>query len=99
MKTRLDFMRRTSLKTLAFGIALFTLASASYADWVAFNDTVAAAGTSANATTNDIRLQTSGFLKNIVNGTNLPVTLAITRGGTGIFDTSFGNSPPVGSPL
>src|SRR5258706_16083162 len=99
MKTRLDFMRRTFFKTLAFGIAILSLASASYADWVAYNDQLAGSGTSPNATTNDIRNQTSGFLKNVANAANLPVTLSVTRAGTGISYTLSGNIPPSGSPL
>src|SRR2546423_2768847 len=99
MKTRLDFMRRTSLKTLAFGIALFTLTSASYAQWVAFNDQGAGAGTSPNATTNDIFAQSSGPLRNIANGANLPAILTIARAGTGFFYVNSGATPPPGSPL
>src|SRR5437016_3891446 len=100
MKTRLDFMRRTSFKTLAFGIAILSLASASYADWVAFNDNIpSSTATSPNATTNNIRLQTSSFLKDIVAGTNLPVTLAITHSASGLNYTPFGQNPFPNTPL
>src|SRR3954470_10447855 len=104
MKTRLDFMRRTTLKTLAFGIALLSLASASHADWVAFNDNIPSYGgttalTSPNATTNNIRLQTSSFLKEITTGTNLPVRLAITHSASGLSYSAFGGNPVSGTPL
>src|SRR3954453_11716485 len=81
MNTRSDLMRRTPITLATFGMALLALASVSVsrADWVAFNDHVPGTGTSTNATTNNIRSQTIGPLKNIVNGTNLPVTLAITH--------------------
>src|SRR2546428_13271535 len=67
--------------------------------WVAYNDQLAGSSTSPNATTNDIRQQTSGPLKNIANGTNLAVTLSITHSNSGVFYTTFGMIPPAGSPL
>lgn len=92
-------MRRTSLKTLAFGISLIGLATVSNAQWVAFNDHAHGGGTSAFATTNNIRLQQSGPLKNILNGTNLPVVLSITNnGGSGITFALNGVNPAVGTP-
>jgi len=59
-------MRRSSIKSAAFGMALLALASVSHADWVAYNDHVPGvlgSQTHTNATTNNIRLQTSGPLK------------------------------------
>src|SRR5438874_3261174 len=99
MKTRLDFMRRTSFKTLAFGIAILSLASFSYADWVAFNDNIPGPATSPNATTNNIRLQMSGPLKDVVAGTNLPVTLSVTHSATGLNFIAFGLNPAPNTPL
>src|SRR2546425_1068541 len=99
MKTRFDFMRRTFLKTLAFGIAILSLASASHADWVAFNDNIPGPGTAPNTTTNNIRLQTSGLLKEIVTGTNVPATLSITHSASGVIYTAFGQNPFPNTPL
>src|SRR3954462_14870371 len=97
MKTTSDFMSRISLSTIA--LSLFAFTAVSRADWVAFNDHSPGSGTSTNATTNSIRLQTSGPLKNIANGTNLPATLAITTSGTGITYNNSGASPAAGNPL
>src|SRR5258706_5259858 len=102
MKTRSDLMRRTSLKTLAFGMAIVGTTFISQAQWVAYNDHAPGSigtQTHTNATTNNIRLGTSGPLKNIANGTNLPVTLSITRSGTGISYATLGASPLSATPL
>src|SRR3954451_24204673 len=87
-----------------FGVflALFCLAGMARADWVAFNDHVPGTSgtqTHINTTTNNIRLQSSGFLKNIANGSNLPVVLSITRNGSGVTFGNGGSSPVVGTPL
>jgi len=93
-------MRRTYLKTLALGAAFVGFASLSPAQWVAYNDHVPSSGTSPNATTNNIRLGTTGPLKNIATGASLsPVNLAITKSGTGITYTISGASPVAGTPL
>jgi len=92
-------MRRTSIKSAAFGMAFLALASLSHADWVAFNDHVPGTGTAANTTTNNIRLGTSGPLKNIVSGTNLPVNLAITHTASGLSYTASGAGPAPNTPI
>src|SRR5439155_20879454 len=89
---------RKAILVAAVSMTLLTGATAK-GQWVAYNDQIAGATTSPNATTNDIRQQTTGPLKNVANGTNLPVILSITRSEIGLFYTSFGNAPPVGSPL
>src|SRR5258705_1426617 len=102
MKTRSDFMRRTSLKTLAFGMAITGFTFLSQAQWVAYNDhSPGSIGTQTapNTTTNNIRLQTSAPLKNSTNGAVLPVNLAITRSGTGISYANLGANAQGGTPL
>jgi len=92
----LDLVPRPGI-TLSLAMALFGFSAR--AEWVAYNDHVPGSGTSPNATTNNIRLQTSGFLKEITTGTNLPVTLSITRSGLGITYTISGTGPAPGTPL
>jgi uncharacterized delta-60 repeat protein len=90
-----------------FAICLATLAVGSVArgQWVAFNDHDSGPGTSPNATLyNNLGAEsgTGGFLKNILTGTNLPVTLTITtNAGTAssIKLDSSGPSPATGTPL
>src|SRR5690242_3490776 len=99
MKTTPNIMRRTYLKTLALGAAFVGFASLSPAQWVAYNDHVPGSGTSPNATTNNIRVGNTGFLKNISTGASLaPANLAITKSGTGITYTISGAGPVVGTP-
>src|SRR3954468_9105813 len=69
------------------------------ADWVVYNDHSPGSGTSPNATTNNIRLQTISPLKEITTGSNLPVPLSITRAGTGVTFNNSGASPGAGTPM
>jgi len=80
-------------------IALFIATAVSRADWVAFNDNTPGPTTHPNATTNNIRLQMSGPLKDITTGTNLPVTLAITHSSSGLTYSTFGLNPVANTPL
>src|ERR1051325_2115142 len=105
MKTTSDFMPRISLKTFALATALLASTSISRADWVAFYDhTPGTIGTQthSNATTLKIPSSTNGpvstnlVLKEITTGTNIGVTLTISRTGTNIFYTAGGASPAAG---
>src|SRR6185503_15450940 len=42
---------------------------------------------------------TNGFLRNIANGTNLPVTVTITRSAAGVGYNGNGAAPSAGTPL
>ncbi len=84
---QLSFRSRIFLRALASLFALLSccvLEVRALAGWVAFNDHAAGTGTHVNATrwnafnTAGGAPGSSGFLKNIVSGANLPVTLAIT---------------------
>lgn len=80
--------------TILFGVA--------HAQFVAFNDHAPGPGTSTNATTWDIfgnAPGSTGPLKNIVTGANLPVILTITRTDSGISGASTQGSPADGTPL
>src|SRR5262245_50970307 len=105
MKSTSDLMRRIS--TLAFGLALLGFCSTSRAQWTAYHDHVPGGigtQTSPNATTNKIPAtggptSASVTLKNVANGTNLPVTMTITRSAAGVTYNSTGGSPLSGTPL
>src|SRR5437762_10157069 len=97
-------MRRIFLRTLASILALLGLTSISQAQWVAFNDHVPGVGTHPNATTLKIPAvggptSTNMLLKNIGNGTNLPVTLTITRSSAGVTYNANGSGPASGTPM
>src|SRR5262245_33569424 len=80
---------------------LLTIGTAA-AQFVAFNDHAPGAGTSANTTTWNVfgdAPGSSGPLKNVSTGANLPVTLTITRSATGVTAASSQGSPSSGTPL
>jgi uncharacterized delta-60 repeat protein len=83
-----------------FAICLATLAVGPVArgQWVAFNDHDSGPGTTPNATLyNNLGAESglSGFLKNILWGTNLPVTLTIsTNAGASIFHVEAVSASP-----
>src|SRR5262245_51632580 len=80
---------------------LLTVGTAT-AQFVAFNDHAPGAGTAANTTTWNVfgdAPGSSGPLKNISTGANLPVTLTITRSATGVTAASSQGSPSPGTPL
>lgn len=73
-----------------------------WSQFVAFNDHAPGAGTSSNTTTWNALGDSpgsSGLLKNIATGTNLPVTLTITRTTTGVGSSSTQGTPAAGTPL
>src|SRR3954471_17733256 len=102
-------MRPFILRALLGVFALiFGVNHAMRADWVAFNDHVPGtigSQTHSNATTLRIPSTTNGpvstnlVLRDISSGSNLPVTLTITRSGQNVFYTIAGASPVTGSPL
>lgn len=74
---------------------------AAQGQFIAFNDHASTANTAANATRYDlfgIGYPSSGLLKDINGGTNLPVTVTLTRNGTVYSSPSAGNPNP-GTPL
>src|ERR1041384_4383865 len=92
--TRRTFVIVTHRKAIEAVVCMTLLtAGAGKAQWVAYNDNVPGSATHPNATTNNIRLQMSGALKDVVTGTNLPVTLAITHSSSGIVYSAFGQNP------
>src|SRR2546426_11912632 len=100
-------MRRILLQTLAWSLAFIGLTSVTEAQWVAFNDHVPGnigTQTSSNATTLKIPVvggptTTNIALKNVSNGTNLPVTLTISRSANGVLGQSQASIPASGTPL
>ena len=64
--------------------------------FVAFNDTGTAPGTSSNATLYSLSAPTSGLLKNVTNGVNTAVSVAVT--GSGTVASSSADNPDPGTP-
>src|SRR5437899_1870116 len=72
------------------------------AQFVAFNDHAPGAGTAPNTTTWNVLGDapgSSGPLRDINNGASLPVTLTITRTGTGVTGAGTQGDPAPGTPL
>jgi len=85
--------------TLATQIGLLVSACFGlHAQFVAFNDTGTAAGTSSNATLYSLSAPTSGLLKNITNGANTSVTVAVTKSGPTAVASSSAANPDPGTP-
>ena len=99
MKTTTFISSCVRFGLLAAGLSLSNWANA---QWVAFNDHVDGPGTHANATRYVIPVITgtsSGLLKDINTGANLPATLTITTNGTVAITTgTAAGLPGVGTP-
>ena len=94
-------MRNLSLSGLLVACALVSPLQTA-AQFVAYNDHAPGAGTSPNATTWDAfgnAPGSSGPLKDITTGANLPVTLTITSTGAGVSAANTQAVPSPGTPV
>ena len=85
-------MRGATVARWVVGVVWLGWAGAGHSQFVAINEEVRGANTSAYVTTNDLRTgsPTSGLLKNLTNGANISVFLTLTNYAAGSPSLSFG---------
>ncbi len=97
-------MRWSRTSPLLLAISLLGTPLIGRSQWVAYNDHAAGATTAANATRWNVfhtaggAPGASGFLKNIVTGTNLPVTLTLATN-AGVTPAGTQGAPAAGTPV
>ena len=82
--------------TQTLSVSFLVFISAAQAQFVAFNDIGVGPGSSSNATSYSLSAPVSGALKNVTNGTNLPVSVTVT--GLLTVASTTGDVPDPGTP-
>lgn len=82
--------------TQAVSVAMFLASLSLNAQFVAFNDIGSGPGTSSNATLYSLSAPTTGPLRNVTNGTSLPVSVALSGSGTAA--STAADNPDPGTP-